>query len=464
MAFVSPFTPRSRNRLRTPFRARGRAGSANPWTPAKLVPTALYDAHLGGSSTQITDGSGNELDALAFGATTAAPTYLPAPASGEEYLYFPSGSVTNAVSAPDLGDRFDITDDVDLRADVYLPALLATTGPVISRGSSYYLQIVNTGAIRFTIPTVYDSTSSSTPFSTRLGQWVQMRATRTRSSGDVSFYFRTDGLLAPDTGWTLINTQTGLSTAAMGQNSNALVVGSGINGNFTGRVRRAIVKNFAGAGTTIADFQASLCAQTGYTDSLGNVWTVGYATSGLTTAVKSTVANDAVAGVVTDGSNDVATGPAAGIPALTAADSCTLFTVTRPRATMVANMVLFSTRSGSGAGVALRMASATTVVADVSDGTSTATTPAVTITPGTRYVLGVIVDSGGTARCFANNTLGSTVARTGNTETGAALTVFANSTPGNFGKTHSRVPYAALPIVVSADNLARLVTYYGGGV
>jgi hypothetical protein len=97
----------------------------------------------------------------------------------------------------------------------------------------------------------------------------------------------------------------------------------------------------------------------------------------------------------------------------------------------------------------------------IADGTSTVTTPAVTITPGTMYVLGVVVPTSGGAYCFANTTAGSTQARTGNDETGGALTVFANSTPTNYCRTHSRVPYAAVPRALTAVEISRLVAYYG---
>lgn len=96
MPFQSPFAPPFRNRNRTPFRSRGRLRK-NSFNPAHLSPFAWYDNHIGGSSTQITDSSGNGRDAVTFGATTSSPLWLPY--TGVAYVHLEAASSgTNSIS------------------------------------------------------------------------------------------------------------------------------------------------------------------------------------------------------------------------------------------------------------------------------------------------------------------------------------------------------------------------------
>lgn len=444
------------------FRQGGQAFFA-----AQLSYSALYDATDGGSATQITDSGGAEVDPLTFGATTAAPWYI-----GVDAALAALPAVTSNLISTTISGVLDLTGSITLR--VHVDVQDWTNVPHYFGGVDTNLWIFstrNTNTARFNWNPGGGATQMDVTLSPTLStgkQWLEFAFAPDNGASGKTFTVRGS---ADGSSWTQLGTNTtATATTIQSSAANVLGVGSGKAGFQHGKpyklYKAEVYAGFQG-GTRVAQFDASLSAATGYTDAVGTgtpVWTVSYGTSGLFPAVKSSVANDLLAGVISDGSNDVATGPVAAIPPADAADSCTLYTVTRPRATMTANMTFFSTRSGTGAGVTLRMASATTVVADVSDGTTTQTTPTVTITPGTRYLLGVIVDAGGTARCFANNTLGSTVARTGNDETGGALTVFANSTPANFCRTHSRIPYAGVQSALTTDQLAVLVTEYGGGV
>lgn len=86
-----------RFRNRSPFRARSMRQGGQPWTPILLNPYAWYDAHAGGSSTQITDSSTNARAAATFGATTASPLYLPY--TGTPYLHLEAaGTGTNSLT------------------------------------------------------------------------------------------------------------------------------------------------------------------------------------------------------------------------------------------------------------------------------------------------------------------------------------------------------------------------------
>lgn len=90
---ASPFRGGWRNL--TPMRARGRGGV--PWSPVALAPYAWYDVHAGGTSTTIADKSGNGRADATYGATTAAPAYLPF--VGTAYLHLEAaGTGTNSLS------------------------------------------------------------------------------------------------------------------------------------------------------------------------------------------------------------------------------------------------------------------------------------------------------------------------------------------------------------------------------
>lgn len=477
---ISPLASPMRGwRNTTPFRGRGRG--VGQFVPQQLGLTALYDANNGGSASQITDSGGGSLAALAFAASTASPTFLAAPGS-EPYVQLP-GVAANYVSSPSVA-ALQITGRLTLiayaKASDWTPASQVYFGGRwngAATARSYQMSIVATsGLIQVGwgdgVSAMSLNSSVAPTITDGSGLWVavDLQPDNGASGRTAKFYTSTD---SPQTAlgsiaWTQLGTDVTAATASsILAGSQNLEIGSAFAGATVSSIvmeRFGIISGSLAAGTIVADFNAALAAQTGYTDAYGRVYTVNYGTSGLASVVKSSAANDTAAGVLTDGSNDYATGPAGAIPPLGAAAACTLFCVARPRATMTANMTFFSTRNGTGAGVTLRMASATTVVADISDGTTTVTTPAVTIVPGTRYVLGVVIPASGGAYCFANNTLGPTQARTGNTETGGALTVFATSTPANFCRTHSRVPYGAAPSDIGAGGIANLVAYYGGGV
>lgn len=66
-------------------------------------------------------------------------------------------------------------------------------------------------------------------------------------------------------------------------------------------------------GSVVADFVAASCGQSGYTDTLGNVWTVNRSTSGRKIVVQSPVAVDSASSALL-GTDDVIIGPAAAVP------------------------------------------------------------------------------------------------------------------------------------------------------
>lgn len=463
---ASRVTHRSMRRQRVRHRRPG-----NGWTPAFLNPFAWYDAHLGGSATQITDSSANGRAALTFGGGSNSPLWLQY--AGTPYVYLP-GVAGNYVSMPDSA-ALDITGDIDLRCRCSLSPWPVSSTTVLlgkSDGSTqraYELLVLASGALRLQwdpgAGLIFKDSSATAPLSSGTVFWLRATLDVDNGAGgyDVRFFYSADSSSDPTTWVQIGSTVTAATPTTIKTTTSPLGVGA-LAGTFpmNGTVLRSIVRDGID-GTVVADFDASKCTQTGYTDTVGTaggVWTVNRSTSGRKTVVLSPAASSAASEELV--ADDYADGPVAAIPPLTAGAACTLLAVYRPWATQVANDVILTTRSGTGAGVTVRAASATTVVADISDGTSTVTTPAVTITPGTRYVVGVVVPAAGGAYCVANTTAGSTVARTGGNETGGALRVFASSVPDNFSEIQGRTPYLAFDYAITAAQLAQLVAYHGG--
>lgn len=94
-------TSRVLRRLRNPSpdRSRGMGRAGQTWSPILLSPYAWYDAHLGGSSTQITDSSANARAATTFAAAGNSPLWLQY--TGTPYVYLPGiAGNTIACTAP----------------------------------------------------------------------------------------------------------------------------------------------------------------------------------------------------------------------------------------------------------------------------------------------------------------------------------------------------------------------------
>lgn len=452
-------SPESRHNLSWP--------NHNPdqFSPLDLDPFAWYGAHLGGSATQITDSSANERAALTFGAGSNSPLLLPYVAT--PYVYTPNvlnNYITGAIIVP---TALDVRIHLAMDDWTGTPAFRALLGQrnFATDGWAFALHGGSSGLLWFQYCKAglnVNVASSWAPSSVvSAGQPLHVRVTfepNFDSTNDrITFYSSTDG-----TAWTQ-RSQTVIAKTLMAPPTRPVqILALGDNSSPVGAsLFSASVLDGIG-GTELASFDSASCGQAGY-----GPWTVARGTTGRKTVVLSPVAHSTKS-VVLAGTDDYGSGPTAAIPPATASDSCTLWCVIRPWATQAANKVIWSTRLGSGAGVTLRFSGALTVVADVSNGAFTVTTPAVTLVAGTRYVIGVIITGGapGTAACFANEVLGSSVARSGLLldETGGALTVFADSTPANFDDLESEVPFASQDSILNSNQRTQLVSFYGGGL
>jgi hypothetical protein len=116
------------------------------------------------------------------------------------------------------------------------------------------------------------------------GGWV--KADYRASDARVRFWTAPDQSAEPST-WLQLGADTFLprGVAPTFSGSGPLEIGAvatGAANNLNGAVRRVIVRNGIG-GTTVADFDARLCGQSGYSDAYGNTWTVNRSATGLKT-------------------------------------------------------------------------------------------------------------------------------------------------------------------------------------
>jgi hypothetical protein len=82
-------------RSRSDLRSRSPYRTSSAWSPAALAPYAWYDVALGGSSSRITDSSGNGRAAVTFAPATAAPAYT----AGASFVTF--DGVNDYATLPD---------------------------------------------------------------------------------------------------------------------------------------------------------------------------------------------------------------------------------------------------------------------------------------------------------------------------------------------------------------------------
>lgn len=462
--FAGSFRGSGKFRNVSPFRARGRA--TGQWNPAYSVPYAWYDSALASDATGLTDQSTYSSAAMTVGASAAAPIWL---AYTTPRIVFP-GVLGNSVSTPGTG-TLDIVGDIDIRLrlsmDDWTPAAQST---LISKwsggipGSAYRLSVGVGGNLGKLITTWYNALNSATSAVSTVAvgatdgdiadiRWV-LDVDNGATGSDATFYAPSSSRLG--------TTVTNSGIADIQSNATAIKIGERDSEPLAGSLYSASIR--AGIdGTIVTAFDPALSGPSGYTDAYGKVWTVNHSASGRKAVVQSPTAGTAhpLYLLATDDKFD---GPTAAIPPCDNAASASMFAVIRPWATQASPKVIFTTRSGSGAGVTLRMASATTIVADVSDGTTTNTTGAVTFTPGQRLVTGVHLGSGGTAWVSVNNTTGTTVARPSGTQAGGVLVVGADSTPANYLDAECRVPWYALDHLATATEIANLTAFYGGGL
>jgi len=468
---------RDRNRGMTGLRGRGRGGAA--WSPANLAPYAWYDANIGGSSTQIADSSGNARAAATNGATSAAATWLPY-STPAVYL---TGVASSYISTPD-SVALSFSNDIEVVCRVRCVDWSATAnqtivGKYLATGNqrSWRFYSTTAGAIGLSVSQDGSSTvttvtvTPSVALTDNAWVWLRLRLDLTNGSnsvGTVDTAADTGSNEDVPTSWTANGTATSTTIAAIFDSTAALEIGSfsaGATERFNGWIGRVIVRN-GFAGTDVADFNATICGQTGYTGALGNVWTVSRPATGLKTVVQSPAANS-TRSLFLLGTDDYFTVPASAKPGLGASDESTWLVVYRRWATFGSGSRVFDDRNSATdtvAGIGLRSGFGTP--ADLAVGIGNGTTNAGGAGPS-QFATGVLDVSGAVVATTSlaatrNGSVSSSYARTGSGTNANNLTIGAIGTPGNY------IDFELVAVLLfnrqlTATELAALVTYCGAG-
>lgn len=324
------------------------------WTPRALDPYAWYDAHLGGYATGIRDLSRyGRADAVSGGGSNA-PQWLPW--TGQAQVYFP-GTANNYLVTGNLDHTGDYTARVHLNYRSIGNDLSELVSDRASSVGEATLRLTGgTGLLTQLNHLWWESGVAKQVTSTNHGlidgqdAWVGVE--RINNSGGV-YRIRFYKSLAKSppmtdwTGWTLISEHVGAAVAAPSVSTSNTYIG-GANTTYTGAIYRVVTTN---NGTQTIDFNAELCGQSGYTDSIGNVWTVNRSTTGRKSVVQSPIANSN-RGLFLFGTDDWIDVPAAAIPALDvhAASSSVNTVARRWHNPGTSAHAVFATKANSAAG------------------------------------------------------------------------------------------------------------------
>lgn len=221
-----------------------------------------------------------------------------------------------------------------------------------------------------------------------------------------------------------------------------------------------------GSAVEVARFDASLCTQTGMTDSYLVAWTINRGTAGRKTVVQSPVAGSARS-LILHGTDDLATILAAAMPPMLASSNFEVVVVARQWPTSVTNGRWFDCRAASPfPGAVMSVNSGTLFGATLADGTNSVAPPAVTLTYGQRAVAAMFASDAGQTFGVALN------AETPSTASAAAVGARTGS-DGTIARTaptasgYQDLEFEALVTRSNAGTVAdraQLVAYYRGGI
>ena len=427
---------------------------------------------------KIYDCSGNNVAPAVFGSGTNQPLWLPW--DGTPSVYLP-GVTGNYVSCPDAAP-LDITGDLEIVARVamsdWTPGYNQSFVAKWNTGGNQACALqcaATTGRLRLYLST----TGSDLPLAESTvaptvsdGSALWVKATFRLSDRRTQFFTAPDQAAEPTT-WTQLGSDVTHAATSIWAGSAAIEIGTvnvGSSSALTGEVYRAIVRNGIG-GTTVADFDASLCGQSGYTDAQGNPWTVNRSTSGRKTVVQSGAAKTARS-VILLGTDDYIDVPAAAVPTFGIADAGSVLIAERQHSTQVNYRRIFSTEAANNQGLQIAARDGSSVSIGGFFGDSVGPTlvggDIANIAMGTRTVVSMSVSgrsaTGITLRANAANPV---------TVNNAAVGAVPVNSPSRIGApAFTTTPFAefefesliTLDDAVSAIDHSRTVEYYNGGL
>lgn len=279
------------------------ATASAPFTPASLAPRAWYDAHLGGSATQITDSSGNGRAAATFGAGSNSPLWLQY--AGVPYVYCHAGGQRVYTSNIDLVGTTEMDMRLAFAADDWTPAasqVMWAHGSSTASTGTFRVFLLAGGTLRLDLSdlTSYPAFTSTAALGLTDGAIAGIRVTWRSSDGRIQFFTKTivestaAADIASNTGWTQVGANVTGTAAARPTVSAPLGFTSYGATAATAAAGRLYAGQFATVidGTPAYTFDATSCGQGGYTGG-GTTWTIGRTTTGRKAVVLSPAAGSA---------------------------------------------------------------------------------------------------------------------------------------------------------------------------
>lgn len=220
-----------------------------------------------------------------------------------------------------------------------------------------------------------------------------------------------------------------------------------------------------GSAVEIARFNASLCSQTGMTDSYSVAWTVNRGTAGRKAVVQSPVAASARS-VILHGTDDYIDVPLAAIPALGASDLASLGLVGRQHANPTSFGRIFSLAGGASERLQVTHYTSGTLTWNVFyDGTTAKQGAGAALALGSRYVRSLSING----RSPVNDYLNSGQATLDISGVGAmsGLTAARIGAAASSASSFQDCEFEALVLrdfTIAATEHGQLVAYYRGGL
>lgn len=457
----------------TPFRARGR-GNSGQFVPQQLGFLGYFDPHNGGSTTQITDSSGNGLDPTSFAAAGAAPTYLAY--TGTPYVWFPGVINGNVISTPHAA-AMAITDELEIvarvRGDVLTAGRIMAKATSAAAGSafdlafntsnSFFNQITSDAPANTTLVSAIHAHTTSDTF------WLKSTIDANNGTHKVARFFTAADAATEPASYTQLGSDVTSATGIVLNNptGTGLTLGNrtGNDRTMTGRMYYVALRTPIG-GADVATFDAASCTQTGYTTGAGTVWTVTRSTAGKKLVVLSPAAGQARS-LVVFGTDDYATAPVAAIPPMDATDAWSVVLVIRQWDTPTSFGRYLSTKTGSGTGkgISIRTNGTTRQIAcHFSDGTTGVDSfgPAAAAA-GVKQVL-VVSCTGPSVTIYVNGANGTPVDLTtvGDRTTGQ-MEIGRDSGAASNYQDFSLIAYGTVARALTGAEADALSAYFGGG-
>ena len=270
--------------------------------------------------------------------------------------------------------------------------------------------------------------------------------------------------------WVTFDSFTGGATTALPSVNRVLEFGNeGGNGDVI--VHRGFLAGSIG-GAAVADLVAASCGQSGYTDTLGNVWTVGRATSGRKAVVQSPVAASARS-VILHGTDDGIDVPAAAYPNMGVADNFTVGGAIRQYGTPPSFGTYLSRKIVSDGNTAQGVAvfsngTSLQVAANFGDGTTGVTWTGSVFTSGTHLVLGVALTARTAGQLLVNDVAtpitGGTIGSVGDATLATAGAIGKRSSAASGYQDCEVSAMWTLARAASATEHGQLTAYYRGGL